>query len=41
MIAVGRPGDPDQLPENYRQMDQAPTGRKPVAEIAREGLFAF
>jgi nitroreductase len=41
MIAIGRPGDPDHLPENYRQMDQAPTGRKPVAEIAREGLFEF
>lgn len=41
MIAVGRPGDPDQLPENYRQMDQAPSGRKPVREIAREGPFSF
>ena len=41
MIAVGRPGDPDQLPEDYRAMDQAPSGRKPVGEIAREGVFSF
>jgi len=41
MIAVGRPGDPGQLPENYQQMDQATSGRKGVREIAREGLFAF
>lgn len=41
MIAVGRPGDPEQLPDNYRQMDLAPTGRKPAREIAREGVFTF
>jgi nitroreductase len=41
MIAVGHPGDPDHLPEGYREMDLQPTGRKPVREIAREGTFAF
>jgi nitroreductase len=41
MIAIGRPGDPDDLPENYRAMDLAPSGRKPVAEFAREGVFGF
>jgi nitroreductase len=41
MIAIGLPGDPDQLPENYRDMDLEVSGRKPVAEIAAEGLFAF
>jgi len=40
MFAVGRPGDPDDLPEALRGREQ-PTGRKPVAEIAREGPFAF
>lgn len=41
MVAVGRPGDPDQLPEKYRDMDRQPTGRKPIAEISQEGLFGF
>ena len=41
MIAIGHPGDPDLLPENYRAMDLEVSGRKPVAEIAAEGLFAF
>lgn len=41
MIAVGRPGDPDDLPEKLREMDLAPSGRKAIAEIAREGTFAF
>ena len=40
MIAVGRPGNPDELPDELRQRE-SPSGRKPVAEIAREGLFAF
>ncbi len=38
MIAVGRPGDPDGLPAELRERE-VPTGRKPVAEIAREGGF--
>jgi nitroreductase len=41
MIAIGRPGDPGDLPENYRAMDLAPSGRKAVAEFAREGVFGF
>ncbi len=40
MIAVGRPGDPDKLPEMFRA-GEVPSGRKPVAEIAREGSFSF
>ena len=40
MIAVGRPGDPNDLPAELRERE-IPTGRKPVAEFAREGLFAF
>jgi nitroreductase len=40
MIALGRPGDPDDLPEQLRERE-VPTGRKPIAEIAREGDFAF
>lgn len=40
MIAIGRPGDPDELPAELRERE-APTGRKPIAEIACEGPFAF
>lgn len=40
MVAVGHPGDPDELPEPLRARE-VPSGRKPVAEIAREGPFAF
>jgi len=40
MFAVGRPGDPAALPEPLRERE-APSGRKPVAEIIREGRFAF
>lgn len=38
MVAVGHPGDPADLPEPLRQRE-APSGRKPIAEIAREGGF--
>jgi nitroreductase len=38
MVAVGHPGDPAELPEPLRQRE-APSGRKPIAEIAREGGF--
>lgn len=41
MVAVGRPGDPDQLPEGYADMDRNPSGRKPISEIICEGPFAF
>ena len=40
MIAIGYPGDPANLPEPLRERE-FPTGRKPVAEIAAEGPFAF
>jgi len=40
MFAVGRPGDPDALPENLRAREK-PSDRKPVEAIAREGLFRF
>jgi nitroreductase len=40
MIAVDRPGDPADLPPALRERE-APTDRKPVREIAREGPFAF
>ena len=39
MVAVGHPGDPADLPEALRGRE-VPSGRKPVAEIAREGPFA-
>ena len=38
MIAVGRPGDRDDLPEDLRKREE-PSGRKPVSEIAIEGGF--
>ncbi len=40
MIAVGRPGDPAQLPESLRGRE-APSGRKTLAEITCEGAFNF
>lgn len=40
MIAVGRPGDPDDLPEQLAARE-TPSGRKPVAEFICEGPFAF
>jgi nitroreductase len=40
MIAIGRPGDTDDLPENLRG-GEVPSGRKPIREFAREGVFAF
>ena len=40
MIAVGRPGDPAQLPERLRERE-APSGRKPLDEITCEGASNF
>jgi nitroreductase len=40
MFAVGRPGDPELLPEKLRARE-VPSGRRPVAESIREGVFAF
>jgi nitroreductase len=41
MIAIGRPGDPNTLPEGYQDMDRQPSDRKPLKEIVAEGPFAF
>lgn len=38
MFCVGKPGDPQQLPEKLRAGEE-PNGRKPVAEFAFEGQF--
>jgi nitroreductase len=38
MFAVGRPGDPNDLPAEVRERE-VPTPRKPVSEIIREGPF--
>jgi nitroreductase len=40
MFAVGRPGDPAQLPPDYQKIE-TPSGRKRVEEIICEGRFAF
>lgn len=40
MIAVGRPGDPGELPEKFRDGEQ-PSGRKKLSEIVSEGEFRF
>jgi nitroreductase len=40
MFAVGRPGDPAQLPENLRDRE-VPSGRKPVTDFICEGVFGF
>jgi len=39
MIAVGKPGKIDDLPEHLRGMDREPSGRKKVSEFAAEGAF--
>lgn len=38
MFAVGRPGDPDKLPEKLRQVE-APSRRRPVKESIQEGPY--
>jgi nitroreductase len=40
MFAVGRPGDPQELPEKLREQE-TPSDRKPVDAIICEGPFAF
>ncbi|HKQ37365.1 MAG TPA: nitroreductase family protein [Verrucomicrobiae bacterium] len=40
MFAVGRPGDPNQLPPEVRERE-VPSQRKPVEKIICEGRFAF
>ena len=38
MFAVGHPGDPNDLPEGYREREK-PSDRKPVEEIIAHGPF--
>ncbi len=38
LVALGRPGDPADLPEPYRSRE-TPSGRRPVADSAFEGRF--
>lgn len=40
MVALGHPGDPASLPEALRKIE-APSQRKPVTELVREGQFSF
>lgn len=40
MFAVGRPGDPAELPEPLRQRE-TPSDRRPINELICEGAFAF
>jgi len=40
MIAIGQPGDVDDLPEQLQERE-SPSGRKPLSEIICEGPFAF
>lgn len=40
MFALGRPGDPSQLPEQL-QHAEVPSGRRPVQQSICEGVFAF
>jgi nitroreductase len=40
MIAIGQPGDPDQLPPELREREK-PTDRKPIEQISCEGPFDF
>jgi nitroreductase len=40
MFAAGRPGDPDQLAPEKRELEK-PSPRKPVREIICEGKFGF
>jgi len=39
MIALGRPGDPAELPLELRDREK-PSGRKPVSQIVMEGVFS-
>lgn len=41
MVAMGHPGDPENLPENYAEMDKHPSGRKLISEFSCEGPFSL
>lgn len=40
MVALGRPGDPDRLPDQLKQRE-VPSDRRPLREITCEGPFGF
>src|SRR2546427_840354 len=40
MFALGRPGNPEDLPPDYRKMEM-PSGRRPVSESICEGPFSL
>jgi nitroreductase len=40
MFAVGKPSDPNDLPEKLREREK-PSGRRPVSESISEGRFSF
>jgi hypothetical protein len=40
MFALGRPGDPEQLPPNYRALE-VPSQRRVIRESMCEGAFKF
>jgi nitroreductase len=40
MIAIGKPGDVNELPEELRERE-TPSGRRPVGDFVREGKFSF
>ena len=40
MFAVGKPGDPSDLPEKLREIEK-PSDRKKLSEIVSEGVFNF
>jgi nitroreductase len=40
MIAIGTPGDPDDLPEDLRERE-IPSGRHPLKDFVTQGPFAF
>jgi nitroreductase len=40
MVAIGLPGDPNNLPAELREREQ-PSGRNPVKQFTCEGVFAF
>ena len=40
MIAIGKPGNPQDLPDQLREREE-PSGRKDLSEIVSEGIFKF
>ncbi len=39
MVAIGKPGNPEALPETLREREEHHTGRKPLSELVFEGIF--